>query len=367
MMTRHIFDRRQAILGMGAALMILSAKQAVASDGDFAARLAEMQRDGRVSGLDALLVSRRGRLLFEYYGEGEAENWGTPVGKVTFSPTVLHDLRSVTKSLVGMLYGIALADGKVPPPEAKLYDQFPEYPDLAKQPGRDRITVAHALSMTMGTEWDELTHPYGDPRNSENAMEAAPDRYRYILSLPIVGEPGVKWTYCGGATALLGRLIAKGTGEKLVDYGRRVLFDPLGLGPVEWSTDAKGEPRAASGGRMRPPDLLRVGQMVLANGAWQGKQIVPADWLKRSTTPAVTIEGTRRYGWHWYLGELPVGTPRNVEPTVSAIGWGGQRLFLVPALDLAVAMNAGNYRLPIMEQGRIGNALILDLVMPSIA
>jgi len=251
MTTRHLFDRRQAILGMGAALMILSAKQAVASDGDFAARLAEMQRDGRVSGLDALLVSRRGRLLFEYYGEGEAENWGTPLGKVTFGPTVLHDLRSVTKSLVGMLYGIALADGKVPPPEARLYEQFPEYPDLAKQPGRDRITVAHALSMTMGTEWDELTHPYGDPRNSENAMEAAPDRYRYILSLPIVEAPGVKWTYCGGATALLGHLIARGTGEKLVDYARRALFDPLGLGPVEWSTDAKGEPHAASGGRMR--------------------------------------------------------------------------------------------------------------------
>jgi CubicO group peptidase (beta-lactamase class C family) len=367
MTTRHLFDRRQAILGVGAALMILSAKQAVASDGDFAARLAEMQRDGRVSGLDALLVSRRGRLLFEYYGEGEAENWGAPLGKVKFGPTVLHDLRSVTKSLVGMLYGIALADGKVPPPEARLYDQFPEYADLAKQPGRDRITVAHALSMTMGTEWDELTHPYGDPRNSENAMEAAPDRYRYILSLPIVEAPGVKWTYCGGATALLGHLIARGTGEKLVDYARRALFDPLGLGPVEWSTDAKGEPRAASGGRMRPPDLLRVGQMVLAYGAWQGKQIVPADWLKRSTTPAVTIEGARRYGWHWYLGELPVGTPRHVEPTISAVGWGGQRLFLVPALDLAVAMNAGNYRLPIMEQGRIGTALILDLVLPALS
>ncbi|HTG24150.1 MAG TPA: serine hydrolase [Reyranella sp.] len=367
MMTRHLFDRRQAILGMGAALMMSAAKQAVAADGDFAARLAEMQRDGRVSGLDALLVSRRGRLLFEYYGEGEAENWGVPLGKVKFGPTVLHDLRSVSKSLVGMLYGIALAEGKVPPPEAGLYEQFPEYADLAKQPGRERITIAHVLSMTMGLEWDELTHPYGDPRNSENRMAAAPDRYRYILSLPIVEAPGVKWIYFGGATELLGRLIAKGTGQTLQDYARHALFDPLGLGPVEWSTDAKGEPRAASGGRMRPPDLLRVGQMVLANGAWQGKQIVPADWLKRSTTPAVTIEGARRYGWHWYLGELPVGTPRHVEPTISAIGWGGQRLFLVPALDLAVAMNAGNYRLPIMEQGRIGTALILDLVLPALS
>ena len=85
-MTRLIFDRRQAILGMGAALMTSGAKQAVAADGDFAARLADMQRDGRVSGLDALLVARRGRLLFEYYGEGEAENWGVPLGKVLQDP-----------------------------------------------------------------------------------------------------------------------------------------------------------------------------------------------------------------------------------------------------------------------------------------
>lgn len=365
-MTQTTFDRRQAILGVGAAFMISTTRQAAAEASDFATRLAEMQRDGRVSGLHVLLVSRHGRLLFEYYGHGDDESWGASLPDVTFGPAVLHDLRSVTKSLVGMLYGIALADGKVPPPEARLYDYFPEYPDLATQPGRDRITVAHALSMTMGTEWDELTFPYGDPRNSEIAMEAAPDRYRYILALPIVGEPGVKWTYCGGATALLGRLIVRGTGEKLVDYARRVLFDPLGLGPVEWSVDPKGEPRAASGGRMRPPDLLRVGQMVLANGVWQGKQIVPADWLKQSTTPSVIIEGTRRYGWHWYLGELPVGTPRNIELTISAIGWGDQRMFLVPALDVAVAVNAGNYHLPIVEQSRIGAALINDLVLSNL-
>jgi CubicO group peptidase (beta-lactamase class C family) len=222
--------------------------------------------------------------------------------------------------------------------------------------------------MTMGTEWDELTVPYGtDLRNSEIAMEAAPDRYRFILACPIVGEPGVKWTYNGGATALLGRLIAKGTGEPLPDYARRMLFDPLGLGPIEWSMGRDGEPRAASGMRMRAPDLLCVGQMVLANGAWQGKQIVPADWLKLATTPAVTIEGTRRYGWHWYLGELPVGTPTHVERTISGIGWGGQRLFLMPALDLAVAMNAGNYRLAGLAQGRIAAAVITDLVLPNLA
>jgi CubicO group peptidase (beta-lactamase class C family) len=201
--------------------MLSGAHRTMASDVDFRARLAEMERDGRVSGVHTLLVSRGGRLLFEHYGTGDDESWGKPLGTVTLGPTVLHDLRSVTKSIVGMLYGIALADGKVPAPETKLYDQFREYADLGRQSGRERITIAHVLGMTLGTEWDELTIPYGDPRNSENAMELSPDRYRFVLDRPIVGEPSRKWTYNGGAAALLGRLITKGTGAVLRRHRRR--------------------------------------------------------------------------------------------------------------------------------------------------
>jgi CubicO group peptidase (beta-lactamase class C family) len=188
--------------------------------------------------------------------------------KVVFGPDVPHDLRSVSKSVVGLAYGIALAAGKVPPPEAKLYEQFPEYSDLASQPGRDCLTIHHVLSMTLGFEWDELTVPYGDPRNAENAMEAAPDRFRFILERPIVGEPGARWTYCGGATALLGSLIGKGTGEPLLPYCRRVLFDPMGFGPVDWAKGRDGEYRAASGLRLLPRDLLKIGQLVRAGGVW---------------------------------------------------------------------------------------------------
>jgi CubicO group peptidase (beta-lactamase class C family) len=366
-MTTFEFGRRRAVLGMGAALVMSGAHQVMAANGDFSARLADLQRAGRVDGLHTMLVARGGRLLFEYYGVGKDESWGKPLGTVTFGPTVLHDLRSVTKSIVGMLYGIALGDGKVPPPEAGLYEQFPEYADLVHQPGRERITVAHVLSMTLGTEWDEFTVPYGNPRNSETAMELAPDRYRFVLEQPIVGEPGAKWTYNGGATALLGRLIAKGTGDKLPDYARRVLFDPLGLGPTEWSNGLHGEAAAASGLRMCPPDLLRVGQMVLAKGAWQGKQIVPADWLEKSTTPRVAIEGTRRYGWHWYLNDLQLGTPPRAERMISAIGWGGQRLYLVSAFDLAVVVNCGNYPKSGKEQTRVVAALLDDVVLPELA
>src|SRR5262249_33118771 len=101
----------------------------------------------------------------------------------------------------------------------------------------------------------------------------------------IVSEPGVKWTYCGGATALLGRLIAKGTEEPLLAYCRRVLFDPMGFGPVDWARGRDGEFRAASGLRLLPRDLLKIGQLVLAGGVWNGQQVVPDDWLKRTLIP----------------------------------------------------------------------------------
>jgi CubicO group peptidase (beta-lactamase class C family) len=361
-------DRRHLLaglgVGLGAGLMTARSGFAAPPPNGIAQRLAQAEQDGRVSGLHTLLVSQGGRLVLGHYGRGEDESWGRPLGTVTFAPDVLHDLRSVSKSVVGLLYGIALAEGKVPPPEARLYDQFPQYPDLATQPGRDRLTMHHVLNMTLGLDWDELAIVYGDPRNSETAMEAAPDRFRFILERPIVGEPGVKWTYCGGATAILGRLIAKGTGEELLAYARRVLFDPLGFGPAEWSKGSDGEPRAASGLRLLPRDMLKVGQLALAGGAWNGKQIVPADWVKRITSPVVAIGRGRSYGYHWYMGDLFAGTPPQPRHWAGGVGWGGQQLLVFPALDLVVAMNCGNYRKPGMEQSRIVGAVLTDVVLP---
>lgn len=360
-------NRRHLLAVLGAGLMTARAGRAFAA-GDFQQRLAAAEQSGKVSGLDALLVSKGGTTLFEHYGKGENQDISRNIFEsnvVTFGPEVLHDLRSVSKSVVALAYGVALAQGKVPAPEAKLYDQFLEYADLAKQPGREKLTIDHVLSMTLGLEWDELTVPYGnDPRNSEIAMEMAPDRFRYILGLPIVGEPGAKWTYCGAATAILGRLIAKGTGEKLPAYARRVLFDPMGFGSSEWAVSRDGEPRAASGLRLLPRDLLKVGQLALAGGIWQGKQIVPADWVKRITTPTVTIAGARSYGYQWYIYDGTIDGQR--QHWFGGIGWGGQRLYVFPDADVVVAMTCGNYNKPGAEQGRINTAILTDVVAPSL-
>jgi CubicO group peptidase (beta-lactamase class C family) len=359
-------DRRHLLTVLGAGLMTTRAGRAFAAD-DFRQRLAAAEQSGKVSGLHGLLVAKGGTTLFEHYGKGVDEDIVRKSGGfVVFGPEVLHDLRSVSKSVVGLAYGVALAQGKVPPPEAKLYDQFPEYADLAKQPGREKLTVGHVLNMTLGLEWDELTVPYGDDlRNSEIAMEAAPDRFRFILGLPIVGEPGVKWTYCGAATAILGRLIAKGTGEKLPAYARRVLFDPMGFGPSEWAISADGEPRAASGCRLLPRDLLKLGQLALAGGTWQGKQIVPADWVKRITTPTITISDARSYGYHWYIYDSTVEGRR--QHWYGGIGWGGQKLYVFPDADVVVAMLCGNYSKPGMEQNRVNVAVLTEVVAPGLA
>jgi len=363
--------KRRMILGAGVVLLTAPARRALAvaaTAADFERRLALVTEHDKLSGLHALLVSQRGKVIFEHYHPGEDETRsGKQLGVVDFAPTVPHDLRSVTKCVVGLLYGIALADGKVPPPDAKLYAQFPKYADLAAQTGRDKLSVAHVLRMTMGLEWDELSVPYGDPRNGETAMNAAPDRYRYILSLPIAGEPGLKWVYCGAATALLGHLIARGTSMPLLEYARRVLFDPMEFGPVEWAQGQDGEPHAASGLRLLPRDMLKIGQLVLATGAWQSRQLVPAAWVEKITTPIVEADRYRSYGYHWYMGDVvPAGQSRP-RHWIGGFGWGGQRLFVLPDLDLVIAINCGNSRKSLEEQNRVTGSLLMAVVLPLVS
>jgi CubicO group peptidase (beta-lactamase class C family) len=202
--------------------------------------------------------------------------------------------------------------------------------------------------MTMGTDWDETSSFYDDPRNSEAAMDNAADRYRYILERRVIETPGAHWTYCGGATALLARLIAKGAGQTLHEFARQNLFDPLGMGPTEWASGQDGEPFAASGARMSVRDLARIGEMILQNGEAGGRSAVPADWVARCMTPAVSADEMRRYGYQWFLLDVAFGKPKGwaagrLERMWLAMGEGGQRLFIIRALQLVIAITAGNY------------------------
>ena len=227
-------SRRQVVAGAGAILMGQSIRTTVAAVPDWPiippgeagftseleALLDKAITEKRVWNLHGVVIVRHEAVVLERYFAGEDDARGHPLGKVTFHDDTLHDLRSVSKSIVGLLYGIALAGGKVPSPEAPLLASFPEYPDLAADPARSRWTIYHVLTMTMGTDWDELGVPYSDPANSEIAMDMAPDRYRFVLGGPIVMEPGKRWVYCGGATALLAQIIERGTNKTLHAFAR---------------------------------------------------------------------------------------------------------------------------------------------------
>jgi CubicO group peptidase (beta-lactamase class C family) len=301
---------------------------------------------GLLRHLHGVLVARGGALVLERYWDGPDEHWGRPLGHVSFGPETLHDLRSVTKGIVGLLYGIALDRGLVAPPEAPLLPAFPEYPDLAADPARMRLTIGHALTMTLGLEWDEIERPYTDPANSEIAMENAPDRYRFILERPVVAEPGTRWTYSGGAVALIGALIARGVDKPLPEFAREALFEPLGIATVDWTAGEDGVASAASGLRLKPRDLLRVGATAAAGGVFDGKQVVSKEWLARSFTRAAPSFEGLDYGYLWFLGHGPAPAFPTPQRWVGAFGNGGQRLWVMPEAGLSLVVMSGNYNSP---------------------
>jgi CubicO group peptidase (beta-lactamase class C family) len=299
-------------------------------------------RSGLLRDLHAVVACRGDTNVLERYFAGEDEAWGRPLGTVTFAPDTLHDLRSVTKSVVGLLYGIALDRGLVPPPDAPLIAQFPDYPDLAGDPSRAGITIGHALTMTLGTDWDE-SRPYTDPQNSEIAMERAPDRYRFILEQPMVEAPGTRWRYSGGAVALIGAMIARGAGKPLPDFAREALFAPLGITCFEWAEGNDGVASAASGLRLRAHDLLAIGRMVLASGMWEGRQVVPAAWIAASLSPSIPTGDGLEYGYLWFLGKGRAPAFGERKGWAAGFGNGGQRLFLLPDAGVAAVIFAGQY------------------------
>lgn len=311
-----------------------------------------------LSGLHATVVALDGERVAEAYFAGEDERWGSPIGLIEHGPQTLHDTRSITKSIVGLLYGIALDEGIVPELEAPILGLFPQYADLRDGSAREAITVADVMTMQMGTEWDESL-PYSDPRNSEIAMELADDRYRFVLDRPMAAEPGTVWTYNGGAVALLAHLISQGAGMEIDDYARSRLFEPLGISDFEWVRGADGVPSAASGLRLTARDLATIGVLLAQDGRYANRQIVPSAWLEASFRPQVSIMDGFDYGLLWYIARGPSG-----DAIVIASGNGGQRLTVQPAAGFVVATFAGNYNDP--NAWQLPVRVLVDYAVPEI-
>jgi CubicO group peptidase (beta-lactamase class C family) len=287
--------------------------------------------------IHGVVIVRHGKLVMERYYKGTYAPGGGHAA-VEFGPTVKHGLFSISKSVVSLLIGIARGEGKFPSLDAPAIDHLPaKYTEL-RTPDNAHITLRDLLTMTSGLDWNESRPPYSDPKNIVMQMMRAPDPYRFVLQQPLTSKPGETYNYNSGDTELLG---------------------PLGITDFDWWKMPNGQPFAAAGLRLRPRDTAKLGQLLLTDGQWNGKQVVPKGWVAESTKPRIMSYGLY-YGYQWWLGRS-----RDVNWT-AGFGYGGQRLFVQPDFDLVVAITAGDYASPPLVQGIIPLDIFAQHVLPAI-
>jgi CubicO group peptidase (beta-lactamase class C family) len=310
--------------------------------------------------IHAVIVVHRGKLVMERYFAGPDERWGWTIGDVKHAPDVKHDLRSMSKSVTSLLVGIASGEGKFPALDSAVFDSFPELAALAT-PEKRRITFRHLLTMSSGLAWDENI-PYSSPLNSERRLIDSSDPMRFILEQPLSSAPGTFYNYSGGDTTLLAAVVARTTGKRIEDYARDRLFGPLDISDFDWVRMPNGETAAASGLRLRPRDAAKLGQLMLDDGRWNGRQVLPRGWATESSQPRINGRGVFLYGYQWWLGRS-LRANGQVD-WVAAFGLGGQTLYVVPSLDLVVMVNAGHYSNAL--QGIIPPAILNYVVLPAV-
>jgi len=294
-------------------------------------RLVSRVTDGTYPDVHSILVYRRGKLVIEEYFYGYDE--GQP-----------HQMRSLTKSIVSTLAGIAIDRGLLagehePVTRRLAYERYAN-PD----PRKTAITLKDLLTMQSGlgcNDWDQSS-----PGN-ESRMYESSDWVKFVLDLPLVEKPGTIGRYCSGNVAVAGRIIERVTGKPLPVFAQQELFTPLGIRPTDLKWDytlssANTGPYAQI--RLRPRDMLKLGILYHQQGRWLGRQIISREWIAKSLAPSSTI-GDQRYGylwWHQWLGaRTPAGSQR-VDMLV-ATGNGGQKIYLVPSLDMIVVLTGGSY------------------------
>jgi CubicO group peptidase (beta-lactamase class C family) len=345
-----------------------------------------IQRREEFVNLHAVLIVKDDRLVYEEYFAGEDRRWQgekRETVSLSFGPDTLHDIRSAGKSVTSALVGIAVSSGAIESLDQSLFSFFPEHSDLAT-PEKRRVTLRHALTMSAGLDWNEGQVPYTDPTNDAERMEASTEPVRFLLNRPVASEPGSTWSYNSGMPVLLGLAISRATGRPFGAYARDVLFEPLGITDVEWSGPRAwsdihelewdgGQPwaRVAQPGGslwLRPRDVAKFGSLYLNGGRWNGRQVLPAEWVEESTrrripvTDAVSEYGEHGYGYLWWHDRFR--TPGGELEVISAVGNGEQRIFVVPSLDLVVVHVAGRYNDP--DAAWMSERLLLNHIVPAV-
>jgi len=291
--------------------------------------------------IHSVLVVKDDKLAFEAYFSGPDQDWGTDLGNVKFDLNTRHDLRSVSKSVTSALIGIAIAEGKLPGTNATVPELFPEYADHIA-PDKRSLTLEHMLTMSAGLSWFE-PGDYTNPGNDEIRMSDSPDPVAFVLGRSFATKPGDQFQYNGGLPTLLGYLLEQAYGISGDAIARERLLEPLGIDGFDFRANSSGLLAYASGMRLTPRDMARIGLLYLNEGRWEDKQLLPKNWVVDSLTPHIESDWTAGYGYQWWINRFEAPDTSMWVP--SAVGNGGQRIFILQPLNMVVVITAGNYNM----------------------
>lgn len=305
--------------------------------------------------ITSITIAYKGNLVFEKYYNGSND-------------ITLHNTRSATKTITGMLIGCLIDDKKLQS-EKELASTYSKrdniyYPDSRK----NSITVEDLLTMSSSLEcndWNQLS------RGNEEKMYLIEDWVKFYWDLPIKGYPewkekpenlpyGRDFSYCTSGVVVLGDIINNITGD-LEQYANESLFTKLGITDYHWQITPIGIPMTGGGLGLRSLDLLKLGQLYLDNGKWNGKQIISEDWVVKSTTPKAKfqVDKAYEYGYLWWLSEFAN------EKAFYMTGTGGNKVVIFPNLDLVVVLTSTLYNGGMKSHNQTTN-LLNDYIVPEI-
>jgi CubicO group peptidase (beta-lactamase class C family) len=297
--------------------------------------------------IHSLLIFRNNRLVSESYFDG-------------WHRERLHASRSASKSFISTLVGIAIDKRKISSVNQKVFDFFPEYADL-NNAQKNQLEIKHLLTMTAGLKWDEKTHPDDGPLNDEYAIELSNDRIRYLLEKELVYMPGNTFVYNSGLPVLESAIIERATGEDPETFAKDFFFTPLSITNYYWRRHADGLITAVGPILLRPRDMAKLGQVFLDSGKWKGQQIVSPDWVINATSTFIgSEENETGYGYHWWTAKYTIND--NPVRIFSAIGSGGQYIFVAPAFNAVIVFTSGNYP-PFSQGAPVG--LMINKILPA--
>lgn len=295
----------------------------------FVQMLIDTPMDGLgASQVHSVLIARRGKLVLEEYFHGYDRD--TP-----------HDIRSAGKSMTAAMIGAAMQAGIPISEETEVYPTMLGTLPAELDPRKRSMKLRHLMTMTGGHFCDDDNGEA--PGNEDRIAEQSefPDLHGYILRLPMDRAPGEKIVYCSADALLAGGVLRKLAGEPLPELFERLIARPLSMGPYHYNLTPAGEGYTAGGAAFRPRDFLKLPQLMLNHGIWNGRRILSADWVRKSGSPMFTLYPEQQYGYFWNSVVYP-WKGRKVR-AIFAAGNGGQMFMAIPELELAIAFTGGNY------------------------